>query len=50
VRSLRPDTGGARDDDGLGLRVDQLSSFGVDDRRHLYAASLSGSVYRFVSR
>lgn len=50
IRSLRPNPGGARDDDGLGLRVDQLSSFGVDDRKRLYAASLAGSVYRFVSR
>jgi glucose/arabinose dehydrogenase len=50
IRSLRPSTGGARGDKALGLRVDQLSSFGVDDRRRLYAASLSGSVYRFVNR
>jgi len=50
LRSLRPDPGGARDDEALGLRVDQLSSFGVDDRRRLYAASLAGPVFRFVSR
>ena len=51
IRSLKPTLGGARDDGSLGLsRVPQLSSFGVDDRKRLYVASLSGGVWRLVRR
>ncbi len=50
VRSLKPKLGGARKDRSAGLRIDGLSSFGVDDRNHLYAASLNGEVLRFVQR
>jgi len=39
----------ARDDRDLGLRVDQLSSFGEDAAGHLYAVSLAGPVYRLVA-
>ena len=47
LRSLVADLGGARKDRSLGLpRVPALSSFGVDDRRRLYAASLEGGVFR----
>ena len=51
LRSFEPGLGGARDDGRLGLpRIDSLSSFGVDDRRRLYVASLGGGVWRFVRR
>jgi glucose/arabinose dehydrogenase len=51
LRSLEPGLGGARDDQALGLQpIDSLSSFGVDDRRRLYTASLDGGVWRFVRR
>jgi glucose/arabinose dehydrogenase len=51
LRSFEPRLGGARDDGRLGLsRIDGLSSFGVDDRRRLYVASLRGAVWRFVNR
>jgi len=33
-----------------GLKVDALSSFGVDGRKHAYATSLSGPVYRLAPR
>jgi hypothetical protein len=32
------------------LRIASLSSFGEDARGRVYAASLSGPVYRFVQR
>jgi hypothetical protein len=32
------------------LKVESLSSFGEDGRGRVYAASLSGPVYRFVNR
>jgi hypothetical protein len=32
------------------LKVDSLSSFGEDARGRVYAVSLSGSVFRLVSR
>ncbi|MGH2987480.1 MAG: PQQ-dependent sugar dehydrogenase [Solirubrobacterales bacterium] len=51
LRSLEPRLGGARDDGALGLpRIASLTSFGTDDRRRLYAASLGGGVWRFVNR
>jgi glucose/arabinose dehydrogenase len=36
----------ANDDASLGLRVENLSSFGEDRAGHLYATSLNGPVYR----
>jgi glucose/arabinose dehydrogenase len=39
----------ARDDRALGLRVEQLSSFGEDLAGHLYVVSLAGPVYRLVA-
>jgi glucose/arabinose dehydrogenase len=51
LRSFVPRLGGARDDRALGLpRIASLTSFGIDDRRRLYAASLGGGVWRFVNR
>ncbi len=51
LRSFKPDLGGARDDDPVGVRrIDGLSSFGTDDRRRLYVASLAGGVWRLVRR
>jgi glucose/arabinose dehydrogenase len=35
---------------GTPLHVSSLSSFGVDGRRHVYATSLDGPVYRIVPR
>ena len=37
----------ARDVRRTGLKVNGLSSFGTDARGRVYAASTSGSVYRF---
>jgi glucose/arabinose dehydrogenase len=39
----------ARDDRALGLRVEQLSSFGEDSAGHLYVVSLAGPLYRIVA-
>jgi hypothetical protein len=39
----------ATDDRALGLQVSSVSSFGTDDAGHIYAASLSGPVYRLVA-
>jgi glucose/arabinose dehydrogenase len=39
----------ARDDRALGLRVEQLSSFGEDTAGHLYVVSLAGPVYRLAA-
>jgi glucose/arabinose dehydrogenase len=51
IRSLKPKLGGARRDRSLGVpRIDGLSSFGVDDRRNVYVASLGGGVWRLVRR
>jgi glucose/arabinose dehydrogenase len=50
IRSLIPTLGGARKDRGTGVRVPDLSSFGVGANGALYAASLDGPVYRFVRR
>jgi glucose/arabinose dehydrogenase len=47
LRSFPADPGRrARDDQALGLRVEQLSSFGEDAAGRLYAVSLAGPVYR----
>ena len=40
----------ARDVEATRLRVDSLSSFGVDARRRAYAVSLNGPVFRLVPR
>lgn len=50
LRSLVPHLKRASDDHRLGLRVVSPSSFGEDDRRRLYVASLEGPVYRLVPR
>jgi glucose/arabinose dehydrogenase len=50
IRSLIPALGGARKDRATGVRVPDLSSFGVGAHGALYAASLDGPVYRFVRR
>jgi glucose/arabinose dehydrogenase len=39
----------ARDDRSLGLRVEQLSSFGEDADGHIYVVSLAGPLYRLAS-
>ena len=46
LRSFIPSGNQARDDKVLGESVSGLSSFGVDNAGHLYAASLQGPVYR----
>jgi glucose/arabinose dehydrogenase len=48
LRSFKPALGRALDDRSLGLDVPSLSSFGEDDRGHVYAVSLDGPVYRLV--
>jgi glucose/arabinose dehydrogenase len=48
LRSFVPARGEARGDRELGLTVPQLSSFGVDNAGHVYAASLDGPVFRLV--
>jgi glucose/arabinose dehydrogenase len=50
LRSLVPHLGRAGGDRKLGVSVDEPSSFGVDDRGHLYVTSLAGPVYRLVGR
>lgn len=50
LRSLAPHLKGAGEDRKLGLSVASPSSFGEDDRHHLYVASLEGPVYRLVPR
>ena len=39
----------ARDDRALGLRVEQLSSFGEDADGHIYVMSLAGPLYRLTA-
>jgi len=48
IRSLIPDTGGARDDKPLGLSDSNISSFGEDATGHVYVVSLSGTVSRLA--
>src|SRR5262245_7779488 len=48
LRSFRPATDEARDDRSLGLKVPSLSSFGEDNRGHVYVVSLDGPVYRLT--
>jgi glucose/arabinose dehydrogenase len=50
LRSLVPHLKQGSDDRKLGLAVASPSSFGEDDRHHLYVASLEGPVYRLVPR
>jgi glucose/arabinose dehydrogenase len=50
LRSLVPHLTRASDDRKLGLSVASPSSFGEDDRHHLYVVSLEGPVYRLVRR
>jgi hypothetical protein len=50
LRSLVPHLRRASNDRKLGLSVESPSSFGEDQRRNLYVASLSGPVYRLVER
>jgi glucose/arabinose dehydrogenase len=50
LRSLVPHLGGAAHDRKLGLAVPSPSSFGEDDRGHIYVCSLEGPVYRLVPR
>jgi glucose/arabinose dehydrogenase len=50
LHSIVLTTRGARSDQRLGLRVQQLVSFGEDAAGHVYAVSLNGPVYRLASR
>ena len=50
LRSLVPHLQRARGDRRLGLSVSTPSSFGEDDRGHVYVVSLDGPVYRLVPR
>jgi glucose/arabinose dehydrogenase len=50
LRSLVPHLKRASGERKLGLAVDSPSSFGEDDAHHLYVASISGPVFRLVSR
>jgi glucose/arabinose dehydrogenase len=50
LRSLVPHLKRASGDRKLGLSVESPSSFGEDERGHLYVTSLVGPVYRFVAR
>jgi glucose/arabinose dehydrogenase len=50
LRSLVPHLKRAGNDRKLGLAVASPSSFGEDDRGHLYVSSLEGPVYRLVPR
>lgn len=50
LRSLVPHLGRASGDRKLGLAVSSPTSFGEDDRHHVYVASQEGPVYRLVAR
>jgi glucose/arabinose dehydrogenase len=50
LRSLVPHLKRASHDHKLGLSVASPSSFGEDDRGHLFVASLEGPVYRLVAK
>ena len=50
LESARLVRGRARSARAHSVSVEQLSSFGVDGRRRVYATSLSGPVYRLVPR
>ena len=48
LRSFEPATPRARDDRPVGLNVPSLSSFGEDNKGHIYVVSLDGPVYRLA--
>jgi hypothetical protein len=50
LRSLVPHLRRASDERRLGLAVESPSSFGEDNRGHLYVVSLAGPVYRLVPK
>jgi glucose/arabinose dehydrogenase len=50
LRILVPHLKGASGERPLGIAVPSPSSFGEDERHHLYVASLEGPVYRLVPR
>jgi glucose/arabinose dehydrogenase len=50
VRGARLSPGRASGRRNFGVRVPQLSTFGEDSRGRVYAASLTGAVYRLVPR
>ncbi len=50
LRSLAPHLGRASNDRKLGLAVASPSSFGEDDRGHVYVSSLEGPVFRLVQK
>ncbi|HEX5609319.1 MAG TPA: PQQ-dependent sugar dehydrogenase [Solirubrobacterales bacterium] len=50
LRSLVPHLSRASDDRKLGLSVESPSSFGEDERGHVYVTSLAGPVYRLAPR
>jgi glucose/arabinose dehydrogenase len=50
IRSFRESGGRATGDRAHNLRVEELSSFGEDARRRVYATSLTGPVYRLRAR
>ena len=50
LRSLVPHLGRATGDRKLGLAVSSPTTFGEDDRGHIYVASQDGPVYRLVPR
>jgi glucose/arabinose dehydrogenase len=50
LRSLVPHLGRASGERKLGLAVESPTSFGTDDRGHIYVTSQAGPVYRLVPR
>jgi glucose/arabinose dehydrogenase len=50
LRSLVPHLKRASAEHKLGLTVESPSSFGEDERGHIYVASLSGPIYRLVPK
>jgi Glucose / Sorbosone dehydrogenase len=50
LRSVVPHLHRAAHDRRLGLHVSSLTSFGEDDRGHIYVCSQEGPVYRLVAR
>ena len=50
LRAFKPAPGKSRHDHKIGLHIDSPSSFGTDNRGHVYVTSLEGPVYRLVRR
>ena len=50
LRSFVPHLSGASRDHKLGVSVTEPGSFGLDSRGRVYVTSLTGPVYRLVSR